>query len=341
MVINKIKKTDVLILGIPLILIGCILILALSSFPHQYPGFAVGISLDLTLTVPLVYFLLIRKRKIPKITVLPVFVSGIILSSFLVPEEHQYYLNFLKLYIIPVIELTVLFLVITKIRQTNKAFKRHSGEIDDFYLVLKKSTADVLGNTLVAKLVATEISFFYYAFFSWKRKYPTENEFTNYKDNGKLPVLWAFLSVAIIETVVLHLLIMRWSNLAAWIVTGLSIYTVLMIFGHIKALPQRFSVILNKTLLLKNGLMSTASIPLDNIKQVELCTGEIPSPELQTGCLDISKKSTDHNIAIYFHKKIRLEKAYGMTQECEVLLAQIDNKELFMEKLNTAINKGA
>ncbi len=133
------------------------------------------------------------------------------------------------------------------------------------------------------------------------------------------------------------ILLIRWSTLVAWVLTGTSIYTALMIFGHIKALTKRHSTLEKNTLVLKNGLIATVHIDLGTIEKAELCSEEILDPDKKIGNLGLSKVSTNHNVALYFNKKQTIEKVYGITQECERLLLYIDNKNDFVQKINDAI----
>lgn len=52
-------------------------------------AFSNAILLDLLVTIPLVYFLIIRNRAVPRITVLSTFVLGIVVASFIIPVESK------------------------------------------------------------------------------------------------------------------------------------------------------------------------------------------------------------------------------------------------------------
>jgi len=207
MVIQKITNSDLLIFGTLLFIILASVFLALSPLMEQYPDLAIGITYDLTLTAPLLYFLFIRKKKIPKITIVPLFILGVILATMLLPEDRHYHLDLVKTYALPGIELAVLSMIFYKVGKTIKAFKKNSRKIDDFYLVFKESAIEVLGNSKFCKFITTEIAMIYYGLFSWKRKTLSENQFTNYKDNGTMPLLWAFIFIVLVETTVFHILL--------------------------------------------------------------------------------------------------------------------------------------
>ena len=64
-------NSNVINFGIPFALLGALILLMKSSFLNGNDILNFAITADLLLTVPLVYFLLIRKSKIPKTTVIP------------------------------------------------------------------------------------------------------------------------------------------------------------------------------------------------------------------------------------------------------------------------------
>lgn len=101
-------KRNLFIFGIPvLIMISMVLLTKSPAFLNHTNKLSVAITADLLLIVPFIYFLLIRKTAIPKTTVVPFVILGVVICSFIIPKENQDYLNLFKSYILPVIELTV------------------------------------------------------------------------------------------------------------------------------------------------------------------------------------------------------------------------------------------
>ena len=81
-------------LTMPFLIIASLILLLKSSFLSDNPQIlANAITIDLLVIVPFIYFLIIRKRDIPKITVLTMFVLGMVLLNYFIPKEHQLVLN--------------------------------------------------------------------------------------------------------------------------------------------------------------------------------------------------------------------------------------------------------
>ena len=179
----------------------------------------------------------------------------------------------------------------------------------------------------------------YYALFAWKPRKLKHNEFTKYKENASLALAGAFLMVVFIETYAFHVLLMKWSTIAAWILTGLSIYSAFSIIAHIKALLKRPSILNNEKLVLKNGLIADITVNLNDIVKIEGFSKEMYSEELKIGNLGLQKESTNHNIAIHFKNPQIIEKMYGFTEECDILLVHMDNRNRFLNEVNANLLK--
>ncbi len=296
-----------------------------------------AITYDLTFTAPLLFLLLSRKSKVSKVKAIPFFIGGILIASYLLPEDAQVHLGYIKSYVLPLVELIALIFFIFNVRKAIKVFKSNSGKATDFYKLSKLSAKELFGTSKFGAFFSTEITVIYYALFSWKTRNHSQNEFTNYRDNASIALVAALLMVVFMETYAFHILLIKWSELAAWIFSAASLYTALFIVAHSKALMQRPSIITNTELILKNGLIADISIPLDKIDEVKLCNQEIHTEKIKIGNLGLSKESTNHNIALYFKTPQTIEKIYGFTEQCHVLMLYMDNKKEFVEKLTKAI----
>ena len=79
-------QSTLILFGIPLLMILSLFLITKSSWFLQYPKeLSIGVTLDLLVTMPLVYFFLIRKREIPKTTVIFVFILGFVSAGFILP----------------------------------------------------------------------------------------------------------------------------------------------------------------------------------------------------------------------------------------------------------------
>ncbi len=334
--IKKISLKGAQILGIPALLIAVSIFIANSSFLDKNAHeLTFGLTFDFLLTIPIVYFLLIRKTEIPKITVLPVLILSMIIASTALPVENQYYLNLFKTWVFPLLELSVLSFVIYNVRKAIKGYQRQKSDAQDFFNTLKKTCYEILPKRFVVPVV-TEIAVFYYGFIYWKTRKIAENEFTYHKQSGTTALMIALLVIIGIETYVLHVLLMKWSVIAAWILSFLSIYSGLQLFGFLKSIYKRPIGMDETNVYLRYGIMNEATIPIRDIDTIELSTADCEIDQ-DTRKLSFLGQLEGHNIIIRLKKQNQMTGLYGMKRDFKTLLLHVDERERFKSTVEKAM----
>jgi len=323
---------QILIAGMPIVLLASIFLISKSSIvDFTTKGLALGITIDLLFTIPFVYFLLIRKTKISNLTVIPLLISGMIMGSYILPEEHQQYLVFFKLWIFPIVEISIISFVIYKVRKVINAYKREKKTSIDFYIGLKKACFKLFPKKVVMPIV-TEIAVFYYGFILWKKRIARSNEFTYHKKSGTVTLLIAIVFIIGIETYVFHILLLRWNAIAAWIFTSLSVYSGIQIFGFAKSLSKRLISIDENLLILPYGILTETIIDIDEIESVVVSTAEIKFDD-DTRKLSPLGELESHNVVINLKTKNTLIGLYGIKKTYTRLALFVDNPNGFKNQI--------
>ncbi|MFT5821069.1 MAG: hypothetical protein ACI8ZM_002318 [Crocinitomix sp.] len=330
---NAILPT-ILIIGIPLFLIlfSTVLALNLKHFNSDADLLSIGITLDLVILTPLIYFGLIRKRKISKFTIMPFFVGGLIIASLVIPTSNQQTLDLIKTWLLPLVEVTVVTLVIIKVRNIRKAYRAKKTANIDFVTALKESAASILPAKLAYGL-ATEIGLFYYTFVTWRKPNYTANNFTYHKESGIQGILGAVLGVALIELFCVHLLIHENHPILSWILTAISAYGVIQIIGLMKSIPRVPHLITNEHLVLRMGIFQETKIPLSAIDWVELTTADYPKKDKSYAKITLF----DHNFIIHLKAEATLHGLFGSTKKYTHLVLSIDDKKSVKTIIENAI----
>ncbi|MEN8188102.1 MAG: hypothetical protein ABFR05_13330 [Bacteroidota bacterium] len=323
--------------GIPLALLGTLILLMKSSFLNGNDTLNFAITVDLLLIIPLIYFLLIRKSEIPNTTVIPVMIIGLLIGSYFLPQESQTYLSIFKTWALPVIEISILAFIIIKVRTAIRKYKGLKGSTPDFFIALKSTCYEILPKKLVLPF-ATEVAVFYYGFINWKTREINDNEFTYHKKSGTPALFYAFILIIGVETIAIHFLLTRWSFIAAWILTALSIYTAIQVFGFAKSLTQRPISINQDSLTLKYGILNEVEIPFSDIDKVELSRKSLEKNEL-TKTLSPLGELESHNVIIHLKKENELVGLYGMKKRFNLLGLHIDEPKDFKEKMKNALQQ--
>jgi len=324
--------------GIPLSIFGLLFLISKSSFFVDAPsGFSVALTLDLVLTVPVVYFLLIRKKEIPKTTIIPVFILGIVIATLAIPQDQQQLLSVVKQWVLPVVEVSVFTFIFLKARKTIQLFKAKKGVTIDFLTTLKSVARELLPQK-ISSAFATEIASIHYALFVWKKRKLSSNEFSYHVEGGSRMILGVFVFLILIETFSIHLLLAQWSLLSAWILTGLSLYTVFQVIAILRSLSQRPITISDNILHLKYGLLGDSILPISGIESVELSSKSIEFDDT-TRHLSPLQDMDPHNVVIRFKELQVLEGFYGIKKSFKTIALHVDSKNRFKQILDEKLSE--
>ncbi|WP_299123338.1 hypothetical protein [uncultured Winogradskyella sp.] len=324
----KVQKS-LIIFMLPLLIIASMILLTRSSlFTTHTHKLSLAITIDLLLITPFIYFLLIRKTTITKTTIVPFIILGVVVCSIIIPTENQYYLTLFKTWILPVIELFIFSFVVYNILKARRLYKLNKAKnTRDFFTILKSTCNEILPKAAVIPFV-TEIAVFYYGFINWKKTKLKLNEFSYHKDSGTIGLLIALIFLIAIETVALHLLLERWNTTAAWIFTGISIYSGIQILGFLKSMTKRPFVIEDELVYLRYGIMNETTIKIQDIESIELSTKDIELNKT-TRKLSFLGNLECHNLLIKLKNENSLVGLYGIKRQYTKLALYVDKKQDF------------
>ncbi|MGI8510600.1 MAG: hypothetical protein ACR2MQ_14895 [Gemmatimonadaceae bacterium] len=196
-------------------------------------------AVDLLGVVTLAYWLLVVRRGIASTrTILTVFAMSLLGARLLLPASAVSRLELMRLAMAPV-------------------------EIGSV-------CAAIIPNALAARFTASELATTAYAFIPAPLPRDGENHttFTVAPLLGK-PMMWALIGLVLVETIPVHLLIEHWSVRVAWVVTGLTVYSAILIVGHVRSVTIRRCELLSDSLVLRVGLRCDAALPLTEIESVK------------------------------------------------------------------------
>ena len=225
--------------GLPLLIIIFLAFLPrLEIFQGNQESLSIGILLDLLITIPFISFFLIRKTKLPKISLVYIFLIGILIAGLIIPKEHQEILSKVKLIAIPVFEIGMISFLISRVFSLKKSFKTKKSNKNDFHNNLLQASNEIFPGR-IGKIITTEVSVFYYLFSFKKGSKSNDTNFTYFKKNGIKTIIVIFLFLLLFETLAVHLLLESWNVNIAWALTILSIYTGFQIFSILRSMNKR------------------------------------------------------------------------------------------------------
>ena len=321
-------------LGIPfLIFVSCFVITLIPTFKTNRELLSNGILIDLLITAPIIYLLAIRRSNVSKLTVSRIFIAGLFVAGFILNGHQNSSLHIIQTWIAPVIESLVVFMVGRKFYIADKVAKAANKTGIDFLIHCRSVMLQVTRNNKFSTIISSEIAVIYYAFFGSKKLIDYKTSFSSYKENGLLIVLGAILSIFLIETAGMHFLVSLWNKTIAWIITGLSFYTCIQLYGHIKAIRSRPIIIDEDTVEIHNGLAGDAYVKFDNIEKIEL-TKKNPVNRKWVK-IALLEGLENHNVVVYLKKPIFVTKIFGIKKRTDTILFFVDRSEDFFQSIES------
>jgi hypothetical protein len=290
---------------------------------------ALGITLDLVVVVPcLVYFLLVRGRGWSPVIVVPAFLVSLVAAGRVLPADRQQFLHAFEWLAIP-LELFVISLVVVKARQVARRM-RTEGPADPGALFerMRDAARQVLGTNFLSDALAFEIAVGHCAFAGWRaRPVSSPETFTYHRRVAYGAILTALLLVLVAETIGLHLLLQRWSATAAWVLTGLSIYSAFWLLGLYQAVRLRPIRIEEEGLLIRIGLKWRVEVPFEAVAAFQILRGGTVLPK-RKGLLRAVVLGEARYLLTLKHPIIA-EGPYGIRRRVEQIAFTVDEPQRF------------
>lgn len=303
-----------------------------------HPGVSLGVTIDLLLFLPLAWLLITRRTGIPKFTIIPVSLLTLLTATIIIPEGYQQHLNFIKTYLLPVLELAFIGFIFLKSFKTLSHISKQLSPEKDALEEIRRSCLTLIDSERLASVVATEIAMFYYVLGSWKAMIPGKTQFSTYRESGILSIFAGVLLILAVETIWLHAYLQKIDLTLAWIITGLSIYSGLQVFAHIKALRSRGHILNPDQLTLRYGLFSEVHIAYNNIDEL-VFTSENPTSRSEKK-LALLGEMEPHNLMIKLKQPVTIYKIYGLRSQAASIYFQCDQKEGFRTEIEYHMGDG-
>jgi hypothetical protein len=285
--------------------------LPVTTEPHLI---AAALSLDFTLVMPG----LVRARRLPWLALVPAFAIGYALAVATIPQEHHTVLHILRWLVIPV-ELVIVGYLIVLMRKTwAQGVDRHER---DFARRFRSTARTVVPNRIVADILTTEIAVLYYALRRDRSEPLLPDAYTVYREAGYLSLLLGLSMALLTETIALHVLVAMWSNAAAWVLTGLSLYAALWLAGDYRAMVARPIQLTPTRLSLRVGLRWEADLPISVIEQVSLLKGQPGQPTRDTLVLGILGQP---NLQLRLREPVEVTGLYGLRRTVRAVWLRVD-----------------
>ena len=193
-----------------------------------------------------------------------------------------------------------------------------------------------LGDGRARDMAAYEVALLYYALGRWRTPLPEQPEaFSAHRQGGYQAVLVALLMGATVELVGVHVLVAQWSETAAWVLTGLSLYGVLWIIGDFQALRHRPLRLEDGRLLLRLGIRWEVEVPFEAVAEITPC---MHAPQDQEGYLNMTVFGAPRYL-IRLSRTLTAHGPYGWRRDVQSVGFSVDDRARFEAMLKQAFGE--
>ncbi len=327
-----------------------LLVNAIASFlahHHFAPGkqevIASAACFDLVVTVPAIYYLLVVRWRLQSIaSLVGLSLLSAVRAAFLFPSVLFPSVMFPSVVdsrlVMLAAEAGIAILLCARIRQVLGSAAALDRQTDPG-IRIQNACKELFVLNLPAKLLASEIVVFYYAFFSWRSVAASQNgrkTFTTAKKSGVSTLLLGVACLMFVEVPLLHVTIARWNRSAASIATGVGMYGLVWIFGLSRSLLLRPIVISQSALEMYKGFLWQVHVPLADIAAVRRGTTEAPTKN--RNFLDLSLGGPP-DVVVELKQSVIAEGPFGIRKRIHAVGLSIDEAPLFERTLKSEIGQ--
>jgi hypothetical protein len=293
-----------------------------------------AIAFDLTIGVLFVYWLLlVRPGRVPAHSMLAVFAVSAMAATLVLGSNHLDGWRLVRYFGIPM-ELAVLGLVAAKIHQS--ARRQTDGLALDVPERIRVALGGAQASSAAVGIVAMELSIFFYALASWRRKPfvpPGARGFAYHKKNGYAGLLYTIVRIALVEAVAVDFIIRVKHPVAANVFLALDVLTALWVLGLARSVVLRPILVTRDEILVRNGLHWRLDIPRANIERITF--DRVTAPAKGTAG-HLRPAPGRPNVLIELRAPMRAQGPYGISRMVRQVSLALDDVAGFQSALSSS-----
>jgi hypothetical protein len=290
---------------------------------------SIAVTLDVAVMIPAAYwFLVVRCRHAHLLTMIPIIGLCILAVAAIVPSGHAGILVLAQHLIAPA-EIGLLVYIAYKLRAV--LLWRDGSLSNDPVEAATAALQRALGNAFAARLIASEFAMLYYAVGCWGRPPSPDGAFA-FAPTRSVGLLAVLVPIVVLETVGVHMLVSMWSMTAAWILTALSAYTMLWVFGDYRAMAKRPSFVKRDEVVIRVGLRCSLRARLAQIELVRTA-GWRDEGRSRRGHLNMASPDSP-NILVIFREPITVQRIFGMQTTVRTIALRVQDPDGMMRALS-------
>ncbi|NGM82452.1 hypothetical protein G5B47_08480 [Paenibacillus sp. 7124] len=258
---------------------------------------------------------------------------------WIVPDTGQGTLDDIKYILMPV-ELMFISYEIYKVYQIISNFRRNRAVDSHPIDTLRKSLEESLSNSKIASLLVHDASVFYYALFSWRKKPYLQTgaaSFSYHKNSNWLITILILSKILLIEGICIHILLMQWSPIAAWVLSLGNLYIIILLIADYRAMCLNPILVSKQEIRVQYGIQMLSKIDIDNIESVSMIKFmKLTKNDLKTSFTPLV---IEPNILIRLKSKIPVIRLFGKRQMVDQVYLSLDKPHEFQVECHKLMDR--
>ena len=201
---------------------------------------------------------------------------------------------------------------------------------------LEESLRRVLGDTPAIPILMTEFSMLFYAVGGWFiRPYGETSQragrvsYSTHVKSGYGIMALAIIGLSLVEIPLVHLVVSQFNNTLAWILTLLTLYTVVWLTGDYHAIRLHPIVIDETHLHLRAGMRWRVSVPRAQIREIRTLT---LAERNKKEALDLSVTG-NARLLLRTNEPVTVRGLFGIRRVTKTIAFAIDDEAGFLERI--------
>lgn len=329
-----------------LIILSNTLVYALPIMSPLPSRVALGSLFDFVLTIPIVTYLLIIRKRYSLKYIFPVILAGYVAARFIIPNPYFKSYSFVTYIVVAgeiaflCLELYLFYKIARKPPAIVRAYKKYKLTYPSFSYAIERAVYDSVFESVAVNVLLSECKLFYYALFSWRKKVPADSGmFTYHKKTSVIAFNIMLIHATLIESIGFHYFLHQWNPIVAWILLILNIYAVIFFLAEIQAIRLCPYVVTDKELILQVGLTKQLIVPFGNIECIHHNKGALPSKIEQKQIFDATVNEfmkEPAKLEIVLVEPMQATMFYGFQKTVTKVHINVDDERAFYD---TVMNK--
>jgi len=303
---------------------------------------ALGVTIDFLCIWPILYYLLfIHHKERSPISMIPIIFLAVKLAYFVLPTDMEFYINHVAVGLF-LLEIPILLQMVINSRSLYRLYQSNKARYPALPAIshIEKAVYEQFSGSILARFIMTELLIYNYLLFGKKNDASgrTPLQFSYHRKGNAGIIAAVLVGSSIVEMTLMHLVIdlVLHKPILAWIITGLSIYSLIWIVGDYKAMRARPIRIIDQQLWLQIGIRWHVSIPLEFITAVELINTKAQLKNFPEKYVSLSNGQRA-NIMVQLSQEVNGTGLFGKRIRSTNFVFAVDEPDLFRKIIRLQI----